>query len=167
MDLTAGQRRVEHADHPQRLRAAAQPVLIVLIQGIDHPWHQGELAAIGNGFDLAIALDAPHRLEMVLIVDVGFRPRKNHGFMKGKPHAVLGQQHAAAEPVLGDDFLIRADDVMDVAYDHHAPPATFRTRGWRPWLARTSLVQRSMISSPWISCARGIVSAGRTLSTSS
>src|SRR5690606_36052235 len=144
-----------------------QPVFIMLIQGIDHARAEREPAAIGNRLDLAVALDAPHSLKVVLIMDVGFRSRKDHGFMEGKPHPVLGQQHTAAGPVFGDDFLIGADHVFDIAYDHLLLPATLSTCGRRPRLARTSLVQRSMISSPRVSCSRGIVSAGRIFRTSS
>ncbi|MNG30099.1 hypothetical protein D3C84_1156410 [compost metagenome] len=93
-------------------------MLVVLIQGVDHAGAQVVLLAVGNGFDGAVAFNAPHRFKMVLVVDVRAAARKNGGLVEGKAHAVLLQQHAAADPGIGADFVGGADDIFDIAYDH-------------------------------------------------
>src|SRR3546814_6675543 len=69
--LQPGQGRIEHANDPQRLGSVAQPVLIVFIQRIDHTGAQRIFLPVGDGFNLAVAFYAPHRLKMVLVVAVG------------------------------------------------------------------------------------------------
>src|SRR3546814_3936433 len=49
--LQPGQGRIEHANDPQRLGSAAQPVLIVFIQRIDHTGAQRIFLPVGDGFN--------------------------------------------------------------------------------------------------------------------
>ncbi|MCY1377465.1 hypothetical protein D9M69_650400 [compost metagenome] len=55
---------------------------------------------------------------MVLVVDMGAAAREDGGFVEGKTHPVLLQQHAAADPGIGADFIGGADHIFDIAYDH-------------------------------------------------
>src|SRR3546814_12570197 len=47
----AGQRRVEHTYDAQRFFAAAQPMLVVLVQGVHHARSQLILLAVGDRLD--------------------------------------------------------------------------------------------------------------------
>ncbi|KAG1427182.1 hypothetical protein G6F57_023271 [Rhizopus arrhizus] len=58
MHFLTRQRRVEDADDAQRLFAAAQPVLVVVVQGVDHAGAQVVLLAVGDGLDGAVAFNA-------------------------------------------------------------------------------------------------------------
>src|SRR3546814_5948368 len=97
MHLEAGQRRIEYADNSQRLFAAAQPMFIVFVQGVNHTGTQGIFLSIGYCFDFAVTFYAPYGFKVILVMNMRFRTRKNHGFMEGKPHAVFLQQHRSEE----------------------------------------------------------------------
>src|SRR3546814_15198612 len=77
--LQPGQGRIEHANDPQRLGSAAQPVLIVFNQRINHNAAQRIFLPVGYAFNLAVAFYAPHHIKMVPVVDMGFRTRENDG----------------------------------------------------------------------------------------
>src|SRR5690606_28751089 len=68
--------------------------------------------------DLAIALDAPHCLEVILVVDMRLGTRMDDGFVKREPHAVLLEKDAPAGPGFRADFVFGADDVFYIANNH-------------------------------------------------
>src|SRR5690606_30544476 len=167
MHLKACQGRVEYTNHSQRLFATPQPMLIILVEGIDDSWAQGVFLAVSNGFDFAIPFYAPCGFEVVLIVDMRFSTGEYHGLVKREAHTVLLQQHSPAEPVFRYDLVFGTYDFVDIPYDHRALPPNFNTWALTPFSANASATLRSMISSPRESRSSSIVSAGRTLRTSS
>src|SRR5690606_3219834 len=163
----AGQRRVEYANNTQRLFAAVQPVFVVLVQGIHHARPQLVRLAVGNGLDGPVAFDAPDCLKMVLVMDVGAPAGKNGGLVKREAHAVLLQQHAAADPGFGADLVRSANHIFHIAYDHRRFPPNFSTWADCPDSPSASATDASMASRPRARCSSSMVSAGSSFSTSS
>src|SRR5690606_16639486 len=109
---------IEHAYHPQWLLATAQIVLIVLIQGVDHAWPQLVLLAVGYRFNFTVAFNAPHRLQMILVVDVRLSARTNNGFVKRKAHAVFLEHDTATDAGVRAPLVTGSDLIFDV-FDQH------------------------------------------------
>src|SRR3546814_457183 len=167
MHLEAGQRRIEYADNSQRLFAAAQPMFIVFVQGVNHTGTQGIFLSIGYCFDFAVTFYAPYGFKVILVMNMRFRTRKNHGFMEGKPHAVFLQQHTTAKPSLGFYLVLGTDYILHIPDYHPAFPPNFNTRALTPFSDKTSAKLRSITSRPRISSSSSMVSAGSSFNTSS
>src|SRR5690606_19578624 len=94
---------------------------------------------------------------------------EDDGLVKRETHAVLLQQHTAAEPGVGLYFKFGANHVLHVLDYHRRLPPNFKT--WAPELTpfscKTCATLRSIISRPFLSWSSGMVSAGSTFSTSS
>src|SRR3546814_9756069 len=115
-----------------------------------------------NGFDCSIDVDEPLVFQVIHIIDMGCRSRKDHGFMERETHAVFLQKHPAAKPIISLDFEIRVDHIVDISYDHPALPPNFNTCALAPLPLSTSAKLRSMISSPRCNGSSSIANAGIT-----
>src|SRR5690606_2126954 len=78
--------------------------------------------AVGNGFDLAIAAHAVHRLQVVLVVDVRLGVGIDGGDMEREAHIVVLEQHAGAVPGFGDNLAVGLLAFGEGAYDHYSIP---------------------------------------------
>src|SRR5690606_17819375 len=74
--------------------------------------------AVGNGLDLAVATHAVHRLQMVLVVDVGLGARVDGGDVEGEAHAVLPQDHPGAVPGFGYNLALGCFAVFQGTFYH-------------------------------------------------
>src|SRR5690606_3419254 len=114
--FTAGQRRIEYAGHLHVLGAAAQQVLVVLVEDVQGAGLDLVDLAVGDGLDLAVAAHAVHRLQVVLVVDVGLGARVNGGDVEGEAHLVFLQDHPGAVPGLGDNLAFGCFTVFQGTY---------------------------------------------------
>src|SRR5690554_393335 len=102
MHFLAVQGRVEHAGEDHVFAAAPQQMLVVLIQYIQGAGADLVDLAVVAGFHFAVAADAVHGFQVVLVVDGGFGVFVDGGDVERKAHVVVLQKHPGAFPGFGD-----------------------------------------------------------------
>src|SRR5690606_14584800 len=100
--------------------------------------------AVGEGLDLAVAGDAVHGFDVILVVHRQLGAAVDGGDMKRKAGLVVLQQQPGALPAGGDDAAARPFGFPQVANDHDRAPRL-------PKDAAGAAVERALWSS---TCAR-------------